>query len=60
MKLESQFEGLAWVDKTFGPEPQRTVEPDIRAIEQTIQSLRPESTVQVTFLVQGGSTKFMT
>ncbi|KAK9857922.1 hypothetical protein MYU51_020307 [Penicillium brevicompactum] len=57
MKLESQFEGLAWADKTFGPERQRTVEPDIRAIEQTIQSLRPESTVQVTFLVQGGFNK---
>ena len=52
-----QLRGLAWVQKTFNLEPQWIVEPDLRAIEQTIQSLQPSSTVQVTFLAEGAFNK---
>ncbi|KAJ5189665.1 Aminoglycoside phosphotransferase [Penicillium cf. griseofulvum] len=54
---ESQAHGLMWVEETFGSEPRWTVEPDIRAITETVQSLRPSSTVEVTFLAQGGFNK---
>ncbi|CAI7617968.1 unnamed protein product [Penicillium glandicola] len=54
---ESQFHGLAWEQKLFGSEPRWTLEPDIVAIKQTIQSLRPSSTVEVVFLVQGAFNK---
>lgn len=55
--MEVQLQGLAWVQKTFYLEPQWTVDPDLGAIKQTIQSLRPFSTVQVTFLTQGAFNK---
>jgi len=55
--MEMQLQGLAWVQKTFHLEPQWTVDPDLGAIKQTIQSLRPSSTVQVTFLTQGAFNK---
>jgi hypothetical protein len=55
--LEVQPPGLAWVQKLFNLEPRWTVEPDSQAIEQTIQSLLPSSTVQVTFLAEGGLNK---
>jgi hypothetical protein len=54
---EPQLHGLVWVERLFGPEPQWTVEPDIEAIKQTIQSVRPSSTVEVTFLAQGAFNK---
>ncbi|KAJ5413460.1 hypothetical protein N7465_005765 [Penicillium sp. CMV-2018d] len=55
--LKVQPPGLAWVQKTFNLEHQWTVEPDPQAIEQTIQSLLPSSTVQVTFLAEGALNK---
>ncbi|KAJ5193155.1 hypothetical protein N7449_004359 [Penicillium cf. viridicatum] len=55
--LKVQSPGLAWVQRTFNLEPQWTVEPDPQAIEQTIQSLLPSSTVQVTFLAEGALNK---
>lgn len=55
--LESQFHGLVWEERLFSSEPRWTVEPDTGAIKQTVQSLRPSSTVEVAFLVQGGFNK---
>ena len=55
--LEVQPPGLAWVQRTFNLEPQWTVEPDPQVIEQTIQSLLPSSTVQVTFVAEGALNK---
>ncbi|XHF98727.1 hypothetical protein AWENTII_002266 [Aspergillus wentii] len=55
--LEVQPPGLAWVQRTFNLQPQWTVEPDPQVIEQTIQSLLPSSTVQVTFLAEGALNK---
>ncbi|KGO69662.1 Aminoglycoside phosphotransferase [Penicillium italicum] len=58
--LESQephFRGLKWVEEDYGPEPRWTVEPDTGAIKQTLLSLRPSSTVEVTFLAQGAFNK---
>ncbi|KAE8316483.1 phosphotransferase enzyme family-domain-containing protein [Aspergillus transmontanensis] len=55
--LEAQQPGLAWVQRIFNLEPQWTVEPDPQVIEQTVQSLLPSSTVQVTFLAQGALNK---
>ncbi|KAJ5158861.1 Aminoglycoside phosphotransferase [Penicillium coprophilum] len=54
---ELQFHGLAWEQGTFGLEPRWTLEPEIGAIKQTVQSLQPSSTVEVTFLTQGGFNK---
>ncbi|OQE22019.1 hypothetical protein PENFLA_c013G08233 [Penicillium flavigenum] len=54
---EQQFYGLAWEGDFICSDPRWTVEPDIGAIKQTVQSLRPSSTVEVTFLVQGGFNK---
>lgn len=54
---ESQLHGLTWVEETFGSETGWTIEPDIGAITKTVQSLRPSSTVEVTFLAQGGFNK---
>ncbi|KAJ5164576.1 uncharacterized protein N7500_006406 [Penicillium coprophilum] len=55
---ESQFHGLTWVEETiFGSEPRWTVEPDTGSIKQTVQSLRPSSTVEATFLAQGAFNK---
>jgi hypothetical protein len=54
---EQQFYGLAWEGDFICSNPKWTVEPDIGAIKQTVQSLRPSSTVEVTFLVQGGFNK---
>lgn len=54
---ESQFHGLEWEERLFSSEPRWAVEPDTGAIKQTVQSLRPSSTVEVTFLVQGGFNK---
>ncbi|KAJ5513098.1 Aminoglycoside phosphotransferase [Penicillium fimorum] len=54
---ESQFHGLNWAQETFGPEPRWTVEPEIGAIKQTVQSLRPSSMVKVTFFAQGAFNK---
>ena len=54
---ESQFHGLEWEERLLYPEPRWTVEPDIGAIKQTIQSLRPSSAVKVTFLAQGAFNK---
>jgi hypothetical protein len=54
---ELQLHGLTWVEETFDSEPRWTIEPDIGAITETIQSLRPSSTVEVTFLAQGGFNK---
>ncbi|PIG90221.1 hypothetical protein AARAC_003672 [Aspergillus arachidicola] len=55
--LEAQQPGLAWVQRIFNLEPQWTVEPDPQVIKQTVQSLLPSSTVQVTFLAQGALNK---
>ncbi|KAJ5201002.1 hypothetical protein N7449_005805 [Penicillium cf. viridicatum] len=55
--LKVQPPGLAWVQRTFNLEPQWTVEPDPQVIEQTIQSLLPSNTVQVTFLTEGALNK---
>ncbi|KAJ5584942.1 uncharacterized protein N7459_004742 [Penicillium hispanicum] len=55
--LEVQPPGLAWVQRTFNLEPQWTVEPDPQVIEQTIQSLLPSRTIQVTFLAEGALNK---
>ncbi|GMG13725.1 unnamed protein product [Aspergillus oryzae] len=55
--LEVQQPGLAWVQRLFNLEPRWTAEPDLQVIEQTIQSLLPSSTVQVTFLAQGALNK---
>ena len=55
--LEEQSPGLAWVQKAFYLEPQWTIEPDPQAIKQTIQSLLPSSTIEVTFLAQGAFNK---
>ncbi|KAJ5921015.1 hypothetical protein N7466_009341 [Penicillium verhagenii] len=52
--LEDQFQGVVWVQHLFGLEPEWTIEPDLEKIEHTILSLRPESTVSVSFLAQGG------
>ncbi|KAJ5478680.1 hypothetical protein N7530_004189 [Penicillium desertorum] len=54
---EQQFYGLAWEGDFICSDPRWTVEPGIGAIKQTVQSLRPSSTVEVTFLVQGGFNK---
>jgi hypothetical protein len=54
---EVQLRGLAWVQKAFNLEPQWTVEPNTEAIERTIQTLRPSSTIQVTFLAEGALNK---
>ena len=51
--LELQTLGVAWVQRIFNLEPRWTVEPDPQVIEQTIQSLLPSSTVQVTFFAEG-------
>lgn len=55
--LKVQLPGLVWVPRLFSLEPQWTVEPDLQAIEKTIQSLLPSSTVKVTFLAQGAFNK---
>ncbi|KAJ5611749.1 hypothetical protein N7528_008854 [Penicillium herquei] len=55
--METQLQGLAWVQKTFSLEPRWTVEPKSEAIKQTVQSLKPSSTVQVSFLAQGAFNK---
>ncbi|KAK9233993.1 hypothetical protein V1525DRAFT_414548 [Lipomyces kononenkoae] len=55
--LESQVHGLVWVPTTFGLEPRWSFEPDIEAIKQTLQLLRPSSTVEVNFLGQGAFNK---
>ncbi|CAG8930104.1 unnamed protein product [Penicillium salamii] len=49
--------GLEWVEETFGLEPRWTVEPQIEDIKQTVQSFRPSSTIEVTFLAQGAFNK---
>ncbi|CAG8899472.1 unnamed protein product [Penicillium egyptiacum] len=54
---ESQFRGLKWVEGLWEPSPQWTFEPEPEAIKQTVQSLRPSSTVEVTFLAQGALNK---
>lgn len=54
---ESQIHGLAWEKELFGSEPRWTLQPEIGAIKQTVQSLRPSDTVEVTFLAQGGFNK---
>ncbi|KAJ5087547.1 hypothetical protein N7456_011163 [Penicillium angulare] len=54
---EVQPPGLAWVQRTFNLEPQWTAEPDPQVIEQTIQSLLPSRTIQVTFLAEGALNK---
>lgn len=48
---------LPRVPKVLSLEPQWTVEPNLQAIEQTIQLLLPSSMVQVTFLAQGAFNK---
>ncbi|KAJ6188800.1 hypothetical protein N7519_003708 [Penicillium mononematosum] len=53
---ESDFHGLAW-EQTLCSEPRWTVEPDTGAIKQTVQSLRPSSSVEVTLLAQGAFNK---
>lgn len=55
--LEDRFRGLTWTEGLFYLEPHWTVDPDPAAIEQTIQSLRPASTIQVIFLAQGAFNK---
>ncbi|KAJ5765315.1 hypothetical protein N7520_004874 [Penicillium odoratum] len=55
--LESPFRGLTWVDELFGLQPRWSLEPDIEAIKQTVQYLRPSSTIEVTFLTQGSFNK---
>ena len=55
--LELQTPGVAWVQRIFNLEPRWTVEPDPQVIEQTIQSLLPSSTVQVTFFAEGALNK---
>ncbi|KAJ5518571.1 Aminoglycoside phosphotransferase [Penicillium expansum] len=54
---EPQVHGLEWEELLFGSEPRWTLEPEIAAIKQTVQSLRPSNTVTVTFLTQGGFNK---
>lgn len=54
---ELQLHGLVWVEKAFDLEPQWTLEPDIEAIKQTIQSVRPSNTIEVTFITQGAFNK---
>ncbi|CAG8223107.1 unnamed protein product [Penicillium salamii] len=49
--------GLEWVEETFGLEPRWAVEPQIEHIKQTVQSFRPSSTIEVTFLAQGAFNK---
>ncbi|KAJ5518114.1 Aminoglycoside phosphotransferase [Penicillium expansum] len=51
------YRGLIWAEETFGPEAQWTYEPEISAIERTIQSLRPSNTTQVRFLAEGAFNK---
>ncbi|KAE8162398.1 phosphotransferase enzyme family-domain-containing protein [Aspergillus tamarii] len=55
--LELPTPGVAWVQRIFNLEPRWTVEPDPQVIEQTIQSLLPSSTVQVTFFAEGALNK---
>ncbi|KAF7117345.1 hypothetical protein CNMCM5793_006094 [Aspergillus hiratsukae] len=54
---EPQLHGLVWVEGLWSLEPRWSVEPDIEAIKQTIQSVRPSSTLEVTLLAQGGFNK---
>ena len=54
---EQEFYSLAWEGHFICSDPIWTVEPDIGDIEQTVRSLRPSSTVEVTFLTQGGFNK---
>lgn len=51
------YHGLIWVDEVFGPEPRWTYEPDINAIERTLQSLYLSDTIQVSYLTSGAFNK---
>ncbi|CAG7919029.1 unnamed protein product [Penicillium olsonii] len=51
------YRGLRWIEGSFGPEAQWTYEPEVSAIERTIQSLRPSETTQVRFLAGGAFSK---
>ncbi|KAJ5783159.1 hypothetical protein N7457_004933 [Penicillium paradoxum] len=47
------FDGLRWSRGNAGSLPRWTVEPRIDAIQKTVESLRPNSKVEVTFLAEG-------
>ncbi|QKX62831.1 uncharacterized protein TRUGW13939_09996 [Talaromyces rugulosus] len=51
------YRGLIWADEVFGPEPRWTYEPEISAIERTLQSLSLPNISQVKFLAEGAFNK---
>ncbi|KAJ5469090.1 hypothetical protein N7475_006842 [Penicillium sp. IBT 31633x] len=57
--VPSPFHGIEWGSTLFDPMARArwTLEPDIRAIKQTIQSLQPLNSVEVAFLCEGGYNK---
>ncbi|KAJ5928256.1 hypothetical protein N7466_007212 [Penicillium verhagenii] len=47
------YHGLTWTENIFGLEPRWTYEPEISAIERTLQSLYPSHAIQVSYLTEG-------
>ena len=57
---EPDFPGLKWIPKTFSLEPAWTIEPDLEAAKQVIESRLTRSSVTISFLAQGASNKLYT
>ncbi len=54
----AEFQGLEWVSETFGLEPRWTLEPDLEAAKQMVQSLPIiKGAVDISFLAQGAFNK---
>ena len=55
--FDSRFNGLEWIQETFGIEPRWTFEPNVDGIKQILQSIYPSSAVDAPFLAQGAFNK---
>lgn len=57
---KEQFQGLEWVQKLFSLEPRWTIEPDVNAIQEATQQVRPNQDIKIAFLAQGAFNKLYT